>query len=382
MLKLYVQKIANKIKKILFGSDELYENVNFAGNKKRCLIAYITRPFKTLGVSKSHQNQSQSLELARIIGEFGYNVDVIDYNANKVKFRCKYDLIVDIHPRSKSIYSACLNDGCKKIAYLTGSNTYFSNSAEQQRITDLEQRRGVKLLPRRQAPPCEPEALNTFDGVMFIGNEYNLATYNMFDLRKFWLIKNTGYEFLLTENFQNKSPANFLFLASTGQVHKGLDLLLEAFSSLQGVRLYVCSKYHEEEDFCTAYNRELFESPSVIPVGFLDITGKRFRQVLAECSYILLPSCSEGLCGSVLTAMSGGLVPIVSRECGFDDDEVIHLPDCSIETIQRYVLDYARKSPQWLADEGERMRVIIRNRYSNYAYSESVRIAIKGILTT
>lgn len=380
LTNIVTSRLINKLRKKVYGDDEIYFNVNRTSYSRNALLLYITTPFKKCRVPVSHQNQWQARELARLMGESGFNVDVIDYSARKVPFRHAYDLIIDLHPRMDAVYRDWLKSGCRRAAYITGSNPVFANAAEQRRIVNLEQRRGVRLQPRRHTPPFEPDVLNDFDGIMFIGNQYNLATYRDFSFKKTFLIKNTGYEFLLSEPLPDKLPVNFLFIASTGQVHKGLDLLLEAFSGLSGVRLFVCSKYHEESDFTAEYRRELFESPSVVPAGFLDITGEKFRKILSECSYILMPSCAEGLCGSVLTAMSAGLVPIVSRECGFADDEVIHLPDCGIDTIRRFIREYAGKSPAWLAAEGRRIKEIVRTRYSEEAFRQSVRTALAGIV--
>ncbi len=373
------QLISNKLLRKLFGYDEICENVNGTRYGKNCLLLYITKPFRSRKSFHAHQNQWQVRELARIVGEFGYNVDVVDFSARKVRFGHRYDMVIDLHPQTDAVYRNHLADGCLRIAYLTGSNPRFANHAEQERCSDLEKRRGVAVQPRRQSQLFDVPLLDDFDGVMFIGNEYNLKTYAEFDFKQVHLIRNTGYDFLLAGEVTPKAPSGFLYIANSGQVHKGLDLLLEVFRDLPDLKLHVCGRYLEETDFFDAYREELTGTHSIVPCGFLDINGEHFRNVLAECSYVLMPSCSEGLCGSVLTAMSAGLVPIVSRECGFDDDEVIPLPDCRIETIRRYVLEYADKSPEWVAAAGARVKAIVRNRYGADAYRESVRAALRAI---
>lgn len=42
---------------------------------------YITNPFTEKTVNDGHQNTRQAREIARLIGTFGYNVDVLRYNA-------------------------------------------------------------------------------------------------------------------------------------------------------------------------------------------------------------------------------------------------------------------------------------------------------------
>ena len=196
-----------------------------------------------------------------------------------------------------------------------------------------------------------------------------------------YFIKNNGYLFPFAENIKLRNPQNFLFLGSMGQVHKGLDLLLEIFSedNMRNYRLYVCSGYEKEEDFCKEYNKELFNTPNIIPCSFVDIESDKFKSIVEQCAYTILPSCSEGCAGSVLTAMSGGLIPIVSKECGFEDDEVINLPNCDKETIIQYIQRYSRKDQSWIEENAKKSIGIVKTRYSEDAFSKSVRDAITAI---
>ena len=57
-------------------------NVNNKDYDKHCLLVYITDPFVN-GMNNHHQNSWQTIELAKIIGEYGYNVDVIRTNSIK-----------------------------------------------------------------------------------------------------------------------------------------------------------------------------------------------------------------------------------------------------------------------------------------------------------
>ncbi len=220
-------------------TDTLCTNVLSTSNSKNCLILYITAPFVGPERSKEHQNYSQLLELADIVASYGYNVDVVDYNAKSVNFRIMYDLIIDIHPQRETVYGEVLSENALKIGYLTGSNPSFANAAEQKRLDDLFQRRGRRLAARRQVPPFEKDVIDRFDAFFFIGNAYNLATYKEFEFRRVCLIRNNGYDLASMSSNSGRSSKNFVFLASSGQVHKGLDLLLEIFSRNCDLKLYV-----------------------------------------------------------------------------------------------------------------------------------------------
>lgn len=372
-------RVARRVRSRLFG-DGICENVNGTAHGKRGLLLYLVAPFRAGNEGCVHQNFSQVLEIAKALGEFQYDVDVINYFDRKVRLRKKYDLVVDIHPGLNPVYRGAMSSSCIRIAYMTGSNPTFTNRAERERLEALWRRRGVRLKPRRSAKPFRKEEIESFDAVLLIANGHNFRTYNEFSLKNAYLIPNTGYGFLQRDDFSKKSMRDFLFLASIGQVHKGLDLLLEVFSRNPEIRLHVCSAFRHERDFCRAYKKELFRSQNVFPVGFLDISGDRFREIVDLCSYVVMPSCAEGIAGSVLTAMSAGLIPIVSRESGFEEDEVHMLKSHDLRDIEEDLLAFSQRSHEWVEMEGRRVMRLARGKYGPNRFSASIRAAFGAVL--
>ena len=355
-------------------------NVNQTNYAKNCLMMYITNPFTGKQNVDSHQNVRQAREIARLIGELGYNVDVLQYDVRYARLNKKYDLVFDICAREKPIYSKALSDSAIKIIYFTGSESVFANQAELSRIQAAMERRGVILQPRRQAPLIS-KTVESFDCTILIGNAYNLQTYSGFDLKNVYLVPNTGYDFHFSFLPEKKSSKNFLFFGSGGSVHKGLDLLLEIFSEPGfPANLYVCGLFEQEDDFVAAYRTELYHTPNIIPIGFVDIWSDTFRDLTEKCAYTILPSCSEGQAGSITTLMSAGVIPICSRECGFEADEAVLLPDCSMDSIRSCVLDYARKPLSWVEAKSAETLSIAQERFSEQAFSQKMQTALESVL--
>lgn len=361
---------------------EVAYNVNQTSYEKYCLLQYIVQPFLDNNgyAQNSHQNQWQVVALAEEIGKFGYNVDVRNWDDRISRLKNYYDLVIDIYPGFNDTYRERMKSGCRRIAYLTGMNPSVANRNEQMRLNDLLERRGTVLPSERQTAPLSRD-IEAFDAFFYIGNLYNLESFDEFHLPPVYFIRNTGYSFLFSIGTERKNPKNFLFFASSGQVHKGLDLLLEIFSK-KGFpfELYVCSNFESEEAFCEVYKKELFSTPNIHPVGFIDIMSEKFCELAKICSFALLPSCSEARAGSVLTVMSAGIIPIVSRECGFEDDEVIQLPDCKLETIEEAVRCFGEKDTAWIEKESNHVRQIVRERYSNDVFMQSVRDALQNVI--
>ncbi|MCE1225459.1 MAG: glycosyltransferase [Geobacteraceae bacterium] len=370
-----IRKIRDRL-----GRRRTLENVCHSMHTRRCLLCYVVAPFLHDGEpNPAHQNQWQAREIARQLDRLGFCVDVINYDNRTPRLRHQYDLVIDIHPGNDRPYLPFLKPGGKKIAYITGSNPVVANQAELKRLDDLFERRGVRLAPLRQADPFPAEALERFNAFFLIGNSRTLATYDEFNLPPVFLLPNTAVAGINPAG-SGRSTQNFLFLASGGQVHKGLDLLLELFPRHPQLQLHVCSSFRSEHDFCKLYHRELFATPNIHPEGFLDITGHRFQELAGRCAWMLLPSCAEGMSGSVTAAMSAGMVSVVSTACGFEDDEVILLPDCSLEAIERTVLAVSSMPADQVADQREKALKLAEERYATACFSKRISQAFAEVL--
>ena len=355
-------------------------NVNHTECEKNCLMLYVTAPFQTKHISQAHQNQWQAVEMARIIGTYGYNVDVADYSNADLKFDKQYDMVIGLIPRGIDVYSSYCKPDCIKVAYLTSMNLAVTSGNEEKRLAELEERRGVKLQPRVFAGYIQPEIEN-FTAAWYFGNDYNFHSYDCFKMPPSFRVINSGYSFDWFNPELERNPKNFLFIASRGQVHKGLDLLLEIFAEeVPDCHLYICSSFKNEEDFCNEYDKELFHTPNIHAIGFVDISSAEFRKIAESCAYTILPSCAEGHVGSILTAMSAGLIPIVSRECAYEDDEAINLPDCSKTTLSSYIKEYSQKDKQWLRKESIKAVDTVKTKFSQACFSESIVRAMEGTL--
>ena len=98
-VKYYLRRIFNKLHIGL-----PLTNVLNANNSQSCLLVYVQDPFFKINVNSSHQAYLQILELVKIMDELGYNVDVINYQSEKVLLTKQYDAVFDICVKEKPVY--------------------------------------------------------------------------------------------------------------------------------------------------------------------------------------------------------------------------------------------------------------------------------------
>ena len=372
------------LKKLIYSIIEkpVIYNVNNSNHSSWALVSYIKAPFIVRRRQKdTHQNIWQVIELAKILDNYGFNVDAVDYNLKKsVKFRHKYDLLIEIEPKDSPIYQDWLNPECTKIAYMTGRNPLVSNSAEKNRLKYYTTRHGKNELHLKRQAALLSGSVEEFDAFFLIGNEPTLDTYKMFDLPKKYLIPNTGYNFGVIPN-DNRRKNNFVFFSGYGVLHKGLDLLLDVFAQADfPCKLFVCANIDAEPDVKKEWDDILHNNKNIEYVGFLDIWSTKFLDIMEQCCFSILPSCAEGIPGSVLTTMSAGVIPICSKECSFSADEVILLDDCSIECIKEKVLECSGMDEITIKNYQDRTKELVQGKYSCTNFVRSINAALDEIL--
>jgi len=101
------------------------------------------------------------------------------------------------------------------------------------------------------------------------------------------------YPFPDEKNFDS-TKKNYLWLGSTDFIHKGLDLVVDAFSEMSDYHLYICGPIEREKMFAKAYQNELYELPNIHTIGWTDVTGNEFINLTKKCVGVIYPSCSEG----------------------------------------------------------------------------------------
>jgi glycosyltransferase involved in cell wall biosynthesis len=347
------------------------------------LISYMIVPFASRRRREAlpdHTSYWECVRMAETFLEMGYNVDVINSYSRTFSPKKDYAFFIE-HRTVLERVATVLNKDCVKIMHIDTAHTLFHNAAEANRLLDLQCRRGVTLRPRRFMMPNL--AIEHSDCATILGNEFTMGTfaYARKPLHRIPISATVLYDWPEGKDFE-ASRRHFIWLNSGGLVHKGLDLVLEAFAGMPDHRLSVCGPVDKEDDFARAFHKELYETPNIHALGWIDVASQDFIDLTRSAAGLVSPSCSEGCSGSVVACMHAGLVPIISYESGVDvsADRGIVLPNCSVEEIRRAVRSISSLPAAEIQAMARRSWEYARATHTRQRFAEAYSAAIMAIM--
>jgi glycosyltransferase involved in cell wall biosynthesis len=351
--------------------------------KGTVLLSYVIQPFLLKdgeAISCSHTHDWESFEMARIFTEFGYDVDVIDYDDREFIPQREYSFFVSARTNFQRI-SQELNIECVKIVHLDTAHWLFNNTVAYQRCLALQQRRGVSVESIKWVEPNW--AIEHADFATILGNEFTIGTYAYANkpLHRIPVSTCSVYPPPAKKDFESVRRS-FMWFGSGGLVHKGLDLVLEVFCQMPDYHLYVCGPVEQERGFEEAYHGELYRTPNIHTVGWVDVTEQEFVDITNQCIGLIYPSCSEGQSGAVVACLHAGLIPVLSYESGVDvGDFGIILNDCSMEEIKRSIQRISGLAAEDLKCMAQRTWEFARVHHTREKFSIEYQHFVKSILS-
>lgn len=339
MLKIPFKKINRRIKwefdNLLHKKNRVIFNINLdINNIQQRKLAFVYLDHSLLNSdfsSATHTSISESSVLIKLFIDQGFCIDVIDVFQNpkmiyeKLKdkqydcifgFSSIFDLLAENNPR------AC------KIMYCTENEPCFSLTEEKKRLDYYKLRHGKNLPIKRSGTFYHEKHFNNIDCIVTLSDNSNFIKYEktVYETNPTGLINK---HFDITDIKENRH-SNYLWFGSSGVIHKGLDILVEAFNSMpQENHLYVYGLADEDEKLLDITNSNIHLR------GRISVESKEFIDVVKKCNYIILPSCSEAMSTAVLTGMLHGLIPIVTKDAGMNrlGENVIYIESHKVEAL-------------------------------------------------
>lgn len=342
-----------------------------SSSKGRVLISYKTDPFFDFEMKKDlHTNIWECREITNIFLKHGYTVDVIDWFDRKFVPRRKYKYFLDLGPNLKRI-GMKLNEDCIKIFHATTAHWLFNNMAEYERLCNLKKRRGVAIAPRRIADSAQDIEYSDFATIL--GNKATESTYSFAkkEMSQIPISTTHIYDFPESRN-TDQAKKNFVWVGGIGMVHKGLDLVIEAFSKMPQYKLHIFGDVKKENDFEKLYWKELYETENIKCYGKVDMGGESFRGILNTSMTLFYPSCAEGQAGSVVICMHAGLIPVISYHSGVNvKDFGIIIEENTVEGIMKIANKVVMMSDSELTRRSKDAWEYARTHHTREKFSEA-----------
>lgn len=357
----------------------MLKNLKHTSYDKKILILYMIDPFTHKIEQPLHVNVEQSVIIANIFSALGYNIDIADC-ANEYEFDLEgYDIVFGF---GRNFDRAARESNAYTIAYLTGASPYWSNQAELYRLKAFQKRTGATIKLRRQVGSWDLYAGVKTDAAICTGNKWTESTWKGI-YEKIFTINNQGLGRNACNRVQRnliKAKRGFCFFSGSGNLHKGLDLILECFRELQEFDLYIATPM--DSDFSQVYS-DMLARENVHVLGKINVESEEYLNMCQSCLFSILVSCSEGQASSVATTMYSGMIPIITKECGIDiieNENGFYVHSIEIEQLTRQIKEIADLPNEMLAEISENVKTRAKIFHSLENFENQFGNAVKQIL--
>jgi hypothetical protein len=375
-------KFKDRFFKERIGDIPVIQNINFTSSRiqKKAVVSYITASF-TADWGNQNIGRTQPLEILSIIkvlSDLDYAIDVVECNdLNTVPHISskKYDLIFGFgevfyqltqkHPHAKSII------------YMTEHHPDFADREEKKRIAYFYERHRKKARIVRSG--------NFYKSHYFNQRYTNVITMSevepfLKDYKNPQSIYPTGVvndNYVFHQKNHSATKTHFLWLGSYGAIHKGLDLLLDIFENREDIVLHIAGLSEEDEKLLNPKKRA-----NIVNHGYINIKTESFLKLVEKCSYIVLPSCSEGFSTAITTGMLHGLIPIVMKDTGFNrlDNKAIFLENYKVDYLDQKISGISTMSSENLEQLSKENFDFARENFSNSAFESNFKKIITTVL--
>ena len=349
--------------------------------KQKALVSYLVSPLLPLSEQRDKiqfSNGGIAQYIPQVLNELGYEVDIIQWDNTSWKPDAKYDLFIGHGGINFEKISRNLPSETVRIYFATGLYWKELNCREAQRLCDLAVRTGYLLPPDRYVQHSEEYANKVADGIICLGNQVASQSYCKFPL--VIGINNGVYPIVWADGKKKDYEAgrqHFFFFSGSGNIHKGLDILLEAFVQTE-LHLHICQSI--DVQFEEVYRRELTEYKNIHVHGGISMRSLQFNTLALQCNWIITATCGEGQPGAVLECMGYGLIPILPDSANIDLGKFgLRMEDCTVNGIHTLIQKAAKMPVNECKERSRFSAEIIKREYSPEQFSCNLKTAIQKV---
>lgn len=330
-------------------------NQNIGVNQKRIAFVYIRSAWDTPMAMKDvcHANLVHQVTMINVLSKLDYCIDVYSCGPEKIcvnesMYANKYDVIFGFG--IQYIQLCQTNPLALKILFITENAPWVVRTKYAERLSYFYKRHADVII--NDSPRTDfytDEMYEISDCGIAITGSYNLMRIQN-RLPKVYRLDvnglfNNSFDVSMSKD-HSITKSHFVWFGSRGFIHKGLDILIDAFASLPQLYLDVYGISREEFlGMPIPKNVSLCGMVNVMEDSFIS-------NVINKNTFVVSLSCSEGMQTGITTCMMHGLIPIVTKECGLDDhDDVLYFDNYDVESVKATLLSAAQNPTEQLREK-------------------------------
>jgi glycosyltransferase involved in cell wall biosynthesis len=292
--------------------------------------------------------------LVKALNENGYIVDLLAEN-NPIQLTQQYDLFVGHGGSCKPLIDQ-LDPEIPIYQYISGLYwKVFDKESDERYTRFFDNHAGVKPDSHRRSITAMIEGLkflNERADVMFtIYCPRMVAAYGKYS-KKFYF---TGLGAYLDDFFKIDPAAknydggrgNFIYVGGTsGNLQKGLDLLIEAFATTPDLNLYIYCKVEEE---ILKYSKKELASPNInyIYNWRYKPFHKHLRQLLKNTNFSVHAPINIGMGTAFMATMGVGMIPVGYVDVPDPGESAVLTDSWQVDALRTCIREASEKSPEW-----------------------------------
>ena len=291
-------------------------------------------------------------QIVKVLNENSYLVDIVDHSKEHSP-RMKYDLFVGHGGHCRTIIDS-LPPRTPILQYVSGAHWAAFNSQSAARYRRFSQVHGYPFtgqFTRSMAGITEGEEYLSQKATHMFTIECPRMAAAYGDLASKFVFTGLGaYEDAALGHpaaKQHNHPTRFLYLAGTGgNIQKGLDLFIDAFSSMPTYHLYIYCKVESE---IINYASRQFNASNIHYIYHWRHAPfqSQLRDLMNTISFTIHAGINSGLGTAFSASLAAGMIPVGYVDYSGNSDHCILSDSWDVDALSNCIKGAANSSRAW-----------------------------------